>query len=56
MQQGCATALEGEEKLSKDMDHIKKVDILSRVHNTILLSLIDEVLWKAMDQISVVGI
>lgn len=55
-QQGCVTTLEGEAKLTNDMEAVKNVDILERANNTILLSLIDKVLRKVMDQKSVVGI
>ena len=56
VQQGCATTLEGEAKLPKDMAAERKVDILESGHRTILLSLTKEVLREVVDQTSAGGI
>ena len=49
IQQGCAVALEGEGTLPMKMAAYKKVDILKKAYNTIMLSLIDELLTIVVD-------
>lgn len=54
VQKGGAEKWEGEAKLPKDITTEKKVDILEKAHNTILLSLTKEVLREIVDQTRVV--
>lgn len=56
VQQSCAAAFEREVKLPKNIVEMLKRDIMAKEHNTILLSMTDEVLREVMDQIYVVGI
>lgn len=52
VQQGSVVVLKEEAKIPKDMVFKRKVNILARAHNIILLSLIEEVLGEVVDQIS----
>nr|GEW65313.1 putative reverse transcriptase domain-containing protein [Tanacetum cinerariifolium] len=48
VQQGCAVALEGEEKFSKDMKEEVKKEIMAKAHSAILLLVTDEVLRERL--------
>nr|GFA79073.1 retrovirus-related Pol polyprotein from transposon TNT 1-94 [Tanacetum cinerariifolium] len=50
VQQGCAVALEGEDKFPKDMKEKVKKEIMAKAHSAILLSVTDEVLREVVDQ------
>ncbi|GKE13525.1 retrovirus-related pol polyprotein from transposon TNT 1-94 [Tanacetum coccineum] len=50
VQQGCAVALEGEDKFPKDTKEEVKKEILEKAHSAILLSVTDEVLREVVDQ------
>ena len=50
VQRGCVAALEGVEKRPKDMSDDKKVNIMTKAHSAIVLSLTDEVLREVVDQ------
>nr|GFA14863.1 retrovirus-related Pol polyprotein from transposon TNT 1-94 [Tanacetum cinerariifolium] len=50
VQQGCAVALEGEDKFPKDMKEEVKKEIMAKAHSAILLSVTDEVLQEVVDQ------
>nr|GEZ47651.1 retrovirus-related Pol polyprotein from transposon TNT 1-94 [Tanacetum cinerariifolium] len=50
VQQGCAVALEGEDKFSKDRKEEVKKEIMAKAHSVILLSVTDEVLREVVDQ------
>ncbi|XP_052619762.1 uncharacterized protein LOC128126072 [Lactuca sativa] len=52
LQQGCAAALEGEAKLPKDMVAEKNVEILTKAHSAILLTLTDEELREATGRVN----
>ena len=56
VQQGCAAALEGEDKLPKDMKEEVKRDVLAKAHSAILLCLTDEVLREVVDQTTAAGL
>ena len=56
VQQGCVEALEGEAKLPNDMSTKRKVDILTKTHSAIMLSLTNEVLREIVDRMSVDGL
>nr|GEV29833.1 retrovirus-related Pol polyprotein from transposon TNT 1-94 [Tanacetum cinerariifolium] len=47
VQQGCAVALEGEDKFTKDTIEEVKKEIMAKAHSAILLSVTDEVLQEA---------
>nr|GEU74030.1 retrotransposon protein, putative, unclassified [Tanacetum cinerariifolium] len=50
VQQGCAVALEGEDKFLKDMKEEVKKEIMAKAHFAILLSVTDEVLRESIDE------
>nr|GEW79161.1 retrovirus-related Pol polyprotein from transposon TNT 1-94 [Tanacetum cinerariifolium] len=50
VQQGCAVAMEGEDKFPKDAKEEVKNEIMAKAHSTILLSVTDEVLREVVDQ------
>ncbi|GKE18328.1 hypothetical protein Tco_1425905 [Tanacetum coccineum] len=56
VQQGCAVALEGEDKFPKDMKEEVKKEILEKAHSAILLSVTDEVLREVVDQTTASGL
>ena len=56
VQQGCAFALEGEDKFPKDTEEDVKKQIMAKAHSVILLSVNDEVLWEVVDQTTASGL
>ena len=56
VQQKCAQAIEGEEKLPEELTAAQKEDIVARAHSVILLSLEDEVLREVADETTTVGL
>ncbi|RVW63516.1 Retrovirus-related Pol polyprotein from transposon TNT 1-94 [Vitis vinifera] len=56
VQQKCAQAIEGEEKLPVGLTAAEKEEVVSRAHSAILLSLADEVLREVADETTAVGL
>ncbi|RVW35322.1 Retrovirus-related Pol polyprotein from transposon TNT 1-94 [Vitis vinifera] len=56
VQQKCAQAIEGEETLPVGLTAAEKVEVVSRAHSAILLSLADEVLREVADETTAVGL
>ncbi|GKD07190.1 hypothetical protein Tco_1186875, partial [Tanacetum coccineum] len=56
VQQGCAVALEGEDKFPKDTKEEIKKEILEKAHSAILLSITDEMLQEVVDQTTASGL
>ena len=56
VQQKCAAAIEGEEKLPAGLSVAEKEEVVSRTHSAILLSLADEVLKEVADETTAVGL
>ncbi|GKD42095.1 retrovirus-related pol polyprotein from transposon TNT 1-94 [Tanacetum coccineum] len=56
VQQGCAVALEREDKFPKDTKEEVKKEILEKANSAILLSVTDEVLWEVVDQTTASGL
>nr|GEU40920.1 retrotransposon protein, putative, Ty1-copia subclass [Tanacetum cinerariifolium] len=52
VQQGCAVALEGEDKFPKDTKDEVKKKIMAKAHSMILLSVTNEVLREVVDQMT----
>ncbi|GKD86759.1 retrovirus-related pol polyprotein from transposon TNT 1-94 [Tanacetum coccineum] len=50
IQQGCAVALEGDDRFPKDTKEEVKKEILEKAHSAIFLSVTDEVLREVVDQ------
>ncbi|KAL6351275.1 hypothetical protein AAG906_035067 [Vitis piasezkii] len=56
VQQKCAQAIEGEEKLPVGLTAAEKEEVVSKAHSAILLSLADEVLREVADETTAVGL